>query len=296
MPFSQILFLFRIITNTNNTNMLNSCGKEEKSDYTANNLSSVLKKASVSASLEQVLHGSVTVEAVICIPLFLYASICLIWMLELRVLQLKVRSALQEDGKAMTYSLTEVPVLIPAVLEADIIKIIGNDRLANSCIVGGIQCEKSFVRMNTGVMELSARYNVKLPVPQFIVKPLHYEEKMRMKIWNGFYKGDFTDREFETVVYITETGLVYHRDFDCTYLEPSVLCVKASEIDNLRNESGGRYYACCLCLASGKSDVYITNYGTRYHGASTCSRLKRTIYSVPLQEVKGKGACSKCGR
>ena len=295
MPFSQILFLFRIIT-MNNTNIKKSCRKETKSDYTANNLSNVLKKASVSASLKATIHGSVTVEAVICIPLFLYASICLIWMLELRTLQLTVRCALQEAGKNMAYSLVEVPVLVPAVLEGDVVNIIGRDRLENSCIVDGIQCDKSYVRINTGVVELSASYKVRLPVPEFVIKPLCYEEKMRMKIWNGFYKTDISNWEHETVVYISETGLVYHLDSTCTYLEPSIKQVQASEIGNLRNEGGGKYYACGLCLADKKEEVYITSYGNRYHGSSLCSRIKRTVYAVSLQDVKGKGACSKCGK
>ena len=71
--------------------------------------------------------------------------------------------------------------------------------------------------------------------------------------------------------------------------------VQGKEISGLRNESGGRYYACEHCGGKGGGPAYITDYGDRYHSSLSCSGLKRTVYAVPLSEVIGKGACSKCG-
>lgn len=59
-------------------------------------------------------------------------------------------------------------------------------------------------------------------------------------------KGGFGKEEDETV-YVTETGLVYHKDYHCTYLDLSIRMVQGKEISGLRNESGGRYYACEHC-------------------------------------------------
>ena len=295
MPFSQILFLVRRIT-TNLKNVKKLWGKEKKSDYTKNTHSYVLKKASVSASLRKEMDCSVTVEAVFCIPLFLYAAVCLIWMLELRALQLTVRSALDEAGKKMSVELAEVPLLLPSVLEADIENIIGEERLESSFIVDGIHCEKSYAWTNTGIMELKATYKVKLPFPHFIIPELEYQEALRRKIWNGYAKNSGTDLSYDTIVYITDTGVVYHKDYNCTYLEPSVKAVGKEEIQGLRNQSGGKYYPCGLCAAFAGENVYITDYGDRYHSTLYCSRIKRNIYAVSIQEVKGKGACSKCGK
>ena len=62
------------------------------------------------------------------------------------------------------------------------------------------------------------------------------------------------------------------------------------------NTSGKSYQACELCGKNNfVSAVYITSYGTKFHTTINCSGLKRTVKSVPLSEVEGKGACSKCG-
>lgn len=253
------------------------------------------KRASVSASLSQTLTASVTVEAVICLPLVIYVSVCLIWLLELRALQLTVRCALQEAGKCMAAELSEVPILIPNRLEEEIRTIIGEERLERSLIADGVHCEKSYIWGNTGIMELTAEYEVKLPFPEFAVPNMVYQEQMRMKVWNGYVKGGKLDPGIETVVYVTETGVVYHKDYKCNYLDLSVRSVNKDVIDELRNKDGGKYHACELCGSSGRENVYITDYGNRYHSSLNCSGMKRKIYAVPLSEVKGKGACSKCG-
>lgn len=269
--------------------------KGKGSDYTKFKSPYSAKRASVSASLEKTLTASVTVEAVICIPLAIYAAVCLIWLLELRALQLTVRCALQEAGKSMAIELSEVPVLIPNLLEEEIRTIIGEERLERSLIADGVHCEKSYIWGNTGIMELTAEYEVKLPFPEFAIPNMVYQEQMRIKVWNGYVKGGKTDLGIETVVYVTETGVVYHKDYNCNYLDLSVRSVEKEMVDEMRNKDGGKYHACELCGGSAGSKVYITDYGNRYHSSLNCSGMKRKIYAVPLSEVKGKGACSKCG-
>ena len=98
------------------------------------------------------------------------------------------------------------------------------------------------------------------------------------------------------MVFITASGTVYHLNRNCTYLNPSVEAVSAEEVTGLRNQSGGRYYACESCGKAGvQGQVYITQYGDSYHSRIHCSGLKRTIYTVPLSQTDGRGRCSKCG-
>ncbi|MDE6937540.1 MAG: pilus assembly protein, partial [Lachnospiraceae bacterium] len=116
-----------------------------------------------------------------------------------------------------------------------------------------------------------------------------------IKVWSGYEKEGFLTDDEETV-YITETGLVYHRDYHCTHLELSIRMVSSAELESLRNNSGGRYYPCGQCVRLGKNGVYITNTGDRYHSSLSCSGLKRTIYAVPVSEAVGRRACSRCGK
>lgn len=60
---------------------------------------------------------------------------------------------------------------------------------------------------------------------------------------------------------------------------------------------GGIYHLCERCgwMPGNDGNCYVTDYGDRYHTSLSCSGLKRKVYTVPLSEVKGKGACSKCG-
>lgn len=274
-----------------------SGGKEVECNYTVISISWTREKASVSAFPSGTCSGSVTVEAVICFPLFLYAAICLIWMLELRAIQIRVRCALQDAGKQMAVELAEIPILIPAELEAEIINIIGKERITRSLIDGEIKCSKSYIWPGTGVMELQAEYKVKLPVPFFMIPPLKYEESMRIKAWNGYVNSEFGNGiTIEKTVYVTETGVVYHEDYHCNYLEPSIRSVSSEALESLRNTGGGKYYPCLVCGYVGREQYYVTDYGNKYHSSLSCIGLKRKIYAVPISEIKGKGACSKCGQ
>ncbi len=302
MPFPTFIFLNHKITNF--TNIIKLARKEGGVDLTHKKLSCNMEKASASASKKgqdkREKKASVTVEAVFCIPLFFYAAVCLIWMLEIRAVQSAVKCGMQEAGKEAAAELSEIPIIVPAELEADIVNSIGQDRLERSTVSGGssgIDCNGSYINPANGIMELRAEYKVRLPFPVFAVPPIECKESMRIKAWTGYEKQGFSEAGDRTIVYVTETGVVYHRDYHCTYLEPSLRMVSGESLEALRNADGGRYHACERCMRGMQEGgcVYITTYGDRYHSTLSCSSLKRKIYAVPIADVKGKGACSKCG-
>lgn len=248
--------------------------------------------------------ASVTVEAVFCIPLFFYAAVCLIWMLEIRAVQTSVRCGMQETGKKLAEEVYQIPVLLPSKVEAEIVNAVGKERLDRSLVVDGsegLHCERSYMLPGSGIMELKVSYEVRLPFSIFMVPPLKYQEAMRVKGWNGYVRQSFSEPTDRTIVYVTENGVVYHRDYHCTYLEPSVRMVQAEELEELRNENQEKYYPCERCMSGAGTvgmhgAVYISDYGNRYHRTLECSGLKRKVYAVPISEVKGKGACAKCGK
>ncbi len=252
------------------------------------------KRVSVSASKQ----ASITVEASMTVPIFFLAVITLLYLMEIMAIQTAMRSGLQYAGKKAAEEAYVLTMDIPSRLEQDIVEAIGAKRLERSIVVGGrggVRCDGSRISPRTGIGELQVIYEVRLPIPMFGLQPIKYKEKMRIKGWNGYEKAGLILDNEETV-YITETGIVYHKNYHCTYLELSIHMVPSGEIGNLRNEGGGKYYPCEHCMRNGGNGVYITDTGNRYHSSLSCSGLKRTIYAVPLSEVVGKGACSRCGR
>ncbi|MBQ5850111.1 MAG: pilus assembly protein, partial [Lachnospiraceae bacterium] len=230
------------------------------------------------------------------VPLFFFAILCFIYLFEILAIETSIHSGLQYAGKLVVQSEPLVPLLSSSELETDIVQAVGKNRLDRSIIVNGsqgIDCSKSHMSVRTGVGELIVKYRIRIPVPLFYRNGIVREDSILVKAWNGYEKEIFDIRD-EQIVYLTETGLVYHKDYHCTYLDLSIQMVKSEEIDNLRNENGAKYTSCIRC-GSKKDNVYITRNGDKYHSSLNCSGLKRTVYAVPLSEVIGKGACTRCG-
>ena len=296
MPFPLFLIEYGESQSNPTHKIKKTCREEGRPEFSHKKISRYTEKASVSASA-----GSITVEAAFCIPFFLFAAVCLIWILEMQAIRISVEAGMQEAGKRMAQQMYMLPLFSPAHAEAELVKSIGAQRMERSLIQGGskgVSFAKSYMQPKSKIMELRAAYKVKIPIPIFRIPTISVEEKMRVKTWTGYVKGGFTENETDRIVYITETGIVYHMNYHCNYLELSIQSVPAEEVEQLRNESQGKYYPCESCMKHTQSAgaVYITDYGDRYHSSLGCSGLKRRIYSVPLSEVKGKGACSKCGK
>lgn len=255
-------------------------------------------RVSLSASEKKCIKGSITVEASIAVPVFFLAVVTVLYLLEMMAVHTAVRNGLQYAGKKAATESCMTQVLLPSKIEQDVTEAIGAGRLNQSIIEGGsggIHCHKSRMSVRTGIGQLTAEYQVRIPVPMFGIAPVKCNETMKIKTWSGYEKEGLTDQGEETV-YITETGTVYHKNLKCPYLDLSVRMVSGSSVTGLRNESGGKYYPCERCGKKNSTGVFITGYGDRYHSERNCSGLKRTVQAVPLSEAAGKGACSKCGQ
>lgn len=242
--------------------------------------------------------GSITLEAAIVVPIFFFAMLCMVCLLEMMSIQTTMRNAIYSVGKEIAQQAYSSPMISTYGIQQHIIKNIGAEKIDDSMISGGsagIDCSNSTSNWNTAVMDLSVRYDLEMPILMFRIPVVSCEEIVRVKGWTGYVAGA-EGEETDEVVYVTDYGLVYHKSMSCTYLELSIQAISALEIEDLRNESGAKYYPCESCGSAGISNgrVYITDYGTRYHTSLECSRVKRNIYAVPLDEVYGLGGCSKC--
>jgi len=136
------------------------------------------------------------------------------------------------------------------------------------------------------------------PVISFIgFEPARTIVNCRVRKWTGY---DTTQAGMETIeeewVYITPSGNAYHRDRNCSYLNPKILSAITTTIDTIRNKDGEIYRICSSCKNGSLTGIcFYTEYGNRYHTTLKCSGLKRTIESVRLSETGGRHACNKCG-
>ena len=299
MPFPFKIFLTQ--QHTYQLKTIISCRKEEELRLSQNPLSCKAEKVSVSTFRRIGYAGSVTVEAIICIPLFIYAAICLMWILEFQSVQTAVRCGMQEAGRQMAVQMYQVPVALPSDIERKIVDSVGAQRLDHSFIENGrrgLDCSGSYVHIRSQILEMKVRYRVRLPFPHLGIISPSFDQHMRIKGWTGYVKDGLPGIADAEMVYITPEGVVYHRDRECSYLKPSIRKVSKDQLDELRNKDGEIYHVCEKCAAENgdKTEVYITSYGEKFHFSSECSGLKRKIYKVPLASVKGRRACSKCGK
>ncbi|MDD3403866.1 MAG: pilus assembly protein [Hespellia sp.] len=243
-------------------------------------------------------RASVTVEAALALPLFFFAALLLIYQLEIRAVNVVVEAGANSAVKIAAKEMYLLPVLNPMQMESDMVTAIGNERLERSIVEegsSGLNCSGSYASPQSGIIHMKVSYRIKLPFPAFAVPPVKVKQEFQIKGWTGYEKEGFGDGNAQ-VVYITDHAAVYHKDYHCTHLQLSVHRVLASEVGGLRNENGGKYHACVFCGHGAANAVYITDEGDCYHTRAGCSGLKRTIYAVSLSQVKGKGACSRCGQ
>lgn len=245
------------------------------------------------------LAGSMTIEAAFAVPIFLFASICLIYLLEIHAIQTTVRMAAHAAAKQTAEQLAVAPELGCVLFRSYLLRAAGSGRLDRSIIRGGssgIQCGDTKVN-SLGQVEVCVEYSLELPFPDFAVPGLKCKEAFKVKGWTGYERSgvasaDGSDAE---IVYVTDQGAVYHTDYQCSHLQLSIRFVADSNLESLRNEGGGRYHACERCTSlPGMGGYYITDYGDKYHSSLRCGGLKRTIYTVTKAEAEGIGGCSKC--
>lgn len=119
----------------------------------------------------------------------------------------------------------------------------------------------------------------------------------RIRKWTGYDVMSSQPEDIEEEwVYITPGGEAYHRSRNCSYLNPKILSAVTKDIENYRNKDGEIYRLCLTCKNGSLTGIcFYTEYGNRYHTSLQCSSLKRTIEAVRLSDVGSRHACSKCG-
>jgi hypothetical protein len=274
--------------------------------------------------------GSITVEAALVMPLFIYGIVAFMYFLHILYIQECIQAGITEVAKeASRYGYlyeellhseqsadeakeTDTQSICKSIIDGSFFKVRLNEYLTNcnmsdTCIVGGktgiVMLLSSFME-DEETVEVVAAYHIKIPVVFFRIKGFTMVQRVRTRAFIGQDNSDKggsdsgEEADNTQIVYITETGTVYHYNRACTHLLLSIHTATAGQLELFRNDNGGKYKPCEKCSTGIKlkedQTVYITNEGNRYHTTLDCTGLKRTIIEVHLSEVKDRNACKRC--
>lgn len=140
-------------------------------------------------------------------------------------------------------------------------------------------------------VNLRVSYRIRLPVSIGAVRNLSVSQGVRCRKWTGYAESG--SKEDSATVYITAHGNAYHKSTSCRYLDLSIHAADRSDVKNLHNKNGGKYYP-CRCSQKKSGTVYITDYGKQFHSDLSCSHLIRTVYQVKKSEAGSRHACAGC--
>ncbi|WP_155829696.1 hypothetical protein [Butyrivibrio sp. AC2005] len=263
------------------------------------------------------LAASVTVEASIVLPIFLFFFVNLLCIFDILKLQCDLEAALHQAGsqiminKAATKSFLGygggesdkdiVAGAVNAAMASRMVKnYLGEDRLDHSPIcngASGLSFAQTLFETDSDIIDIIATYKVHPLFGISAFKEFPVEGRFYGHAFTGYdVRGSVGEEneEEDELVYITEHGTAYHKSLDCSHLKLSVKSVSKKEVSSKRNKDRGKFYPCEYCGKRAGQTVYITNYGNKYHSDRNCSGIKRTIRTVRLSEAAGRSPCKEC--
>lgn len=268
-------------------------------------------------------------EGALVIPLFVYAAVAIIFMLHVFMVRTQVNNALyntirkinryayisesvkevsDSDKDSIINSLKDTEknvdicrsVITMAEVAAVFINEIGTGYAGDNYITGGNAgwiFAGTEILENGSLIDVTLTYRVHNPFNIWGEQGIYIKEHFITDAWLGEDKSAYEPSEYSGVdeyVYVTENGTVFHTSIDCTYLSHKIKSADITEIEQLRNEAGAKYYRCSRC--EGESAiVYYTPYGRRYHTSAGCDALVRNITRIKRDIAeKTMRSCMKC--
>jgi hypothetical protein len=270
---------------------------------------------------EWCMAASMTIEAAILLPLLIFFFLNLCSAMEILRLHGNLALALRDTGNQISvygYAYdrlgngeesaasdllnTLVGISFSNVyVRQELMAYVGREYLDSSSLTqgaNGLYFLKSDILKEQDNIELVVAYEVSplFGVPGFSSFKMtnHYYGRA----WTGYeiIDQDKTQTKEDVLqVYVTVNGTVWHKTKDCTHLSLSVRSVVIKEVPMLTNNNRQSYSLCELCgNAKATDQVYLTDYGDRYHYIRNCSGLKRTVLTIPFSKAYSYTPCSRC--
>lgn len=242
-------------------------------------------------------RGSLTVEAALVLPIFLFAALSIVYMNRLILYEEKVQWALNRVAREASVeyaALGNSYVTNPLYLTGKMKQYVKEDGLSVSLLRSRFDTENDEWR-------LVADCRVTVPFPMVAAGWATFTEQVSTRAFTGVdTRSKAAGGVDDAAVYVTKTGTVYHRRLSCPYLTLSISEVKYGDLEYVRGADGGKYYACEACgrgnVFRPEENVFICNYGDRFHTSRACKNIRRSIQEIRISEAGGRLPCSKCAK
>lgn len=272
------------------------------------------KKAFLSAP------AALTLEAAMCLTLFIFASVCLMLPMKIMNTERKIQAALEEIGE----DFSQYAYIKDSLESGKIWNITATGDFAKGfckyLVAGAAQgyaqvqvmshadtpsmkyvtMLRSQILEDDETIDLVLDYEIRLPFPVLGLPALERTARCQRRAWIGKegknYDGDGSLQEGspDEIVYVGKNSTRYHRSRSCHYLSNRMTSVSRAEIASLRNDYGSKYSPCAVCGQLSGNTVFIMPGGNRYHTTQVCSAIVAYVRAVRLSEVEHLGACSYC--
>ena len=263
-------------------------------------------------------RASMTVEAAILLPMFLFFFLNLFSIIEIYRLHSNLTAALRETGRDLSvYAYAYNEYFGEEQEGKELLKSVENVAFSNLYVKAQVEklCGKEYIDRSplyNGRAELNYLFSTILGENDEIDLVITYRVKPFNKfigyfpdlLFNRYYGRAWTGYDVEAqqsqekeYVFVTESAEVYHTNRDCSHLKIKIIPCFSEELKDLRNRSGEIYKPCEKCCKGNIEPVFICQYGNRFHEDKNCSGLKRTIMVMPLNEAnKRYPICKECSR
>lgn len=276
-------------------------------------------------SLPSSLCGSMTLEAAVAVPLFLFFMVNILFLFDAVRLQSGLQAALQQAGEQICeaayytrFGEGKTPgegsadpgggqavsaILSETYVRGKVISYLGDSFWKHSCVVGGragLSLAGSSIMTRGGRVELTVTYRVR-PFIRLLGSPdFTAQARYCGHAWVGWESGEGMAESGGdpggNSAYVTRWGEVYHTDPGCIYLNPQIRMVPASSVDACRSGDNSKYYPCETCRPEKSGYVYITKEGNRYHSDPGCGGIVRHVTTLGQEAAQSRyRPCPKCG-
>ena len=298
---------------TNNKNKPSLTNKQvfikKRLSQTNKNLFTSVKGISryISSSGFRQMTGSMTVEAALVLPIFLFFFLHLSGVTEMLRLHGKVAASLWNTGNQIALygnTVFEEAEGLPdwslsyLFVKGQMTTYLGNEYLEDSPLIygaNGLNYLRSDYMDADKCVDIVVTYRVAPPASIFPFMYHRMGSRYYARCWTGYdVSGENGTCRY---VYISSQGELWHDTPDCSYIFHKVESISADKIIHVKNDDGKKYKLCEFCKDEPrKEQVYFTGMGERYHLIRNCSAIYKDVRAVEWYAGFPYRPCSRCVR